>query len=286
MRIGICLCLGTVLLAPALASAEEPPLFQVKGYGVHVGDHVVYRYRVINNSSTNIANPVRTGQIEIGRASLDDPPELTSLPPTAYPPVYQSGILDVTVPTGWKWYVSGEEDQAPHTIVLETTEMPSSPHALLPGQTLTFSVTRKNVNPTYLNSHFFIIAGDGAGEFSGLIEREDTTPPSLSVSVTPNVLWPPNNKPVAVNAAITVKDDYDPQPEIKLESITANEALATSDITGAQLGTDDRAFSLAAKRDGANEAGRIYTITYSALDASGNKSTATATVTVPHDQGK
>jgi hypothetical protein len=43
---------------------------------------------------------------------------------------------------------------------------------------------------------------------------------------------------------------------------------------------------LAAKRDGANEAGRIYTITYSALDASGNKSTATATVTVPHDQGK
>lgn len=85
---------------------------------------------------------------------------------------------------------------------------------------------------------------------------------------------------------IAVTDDYDPQPEIKLESVTANESLGASDITDAQFGTDDRTFFLAAERDGANKAGRIYTITYSALDASGNKVTASTTVTVPHDQGK
>jgi len=80
--------------------------------------------------------------------------------------------------------------------------------------------------------------------------------------------------------------DPDPEPEIKLESITSTETLADGDIQDAQFGTDDRSFSLAAKRAGTNLAGRIYTVTYSATDASGNKATASATVTVPHDQGK
>ena len=56
------------------------------------------------------------------------------------------------------------------------------------------------------------------------------------------------------------------------------------DIQGAVLGTDDRQFSLAATREGGNLAGRVYTLTYSATDGSGNKATASTTVTVPHDQ--
>ncbi|MFZ5523588.1 MAG: hypothetical protein ACOY9D_05835 [Pseudomonadota bacterium] len=54
----------------------------------------------------------------------------------------------------------------------------------------------------------------------------------------------------------------------------------------APLGTDDRDFYLAAKRAGTNQAGRIYIVTYSAIDGSGNKATASATVAVPHDQQK
>lgn len=293
MRGYIPLWFGTLLLAPGLTSAQEPPLFQVKGYGTHVGDEVVYHYRVINNNPTNVAKPAQAVIVEIGRASLDHDPELASLPPIAYPPVYQSGILDVTVPTGWKWYESGEEDQAPHTVVLETTEI-SSPYTLMPGQTLTgFSVTRREVNATYLNSHFGIVTNDSRN-FSGLIEREDITPPALSVSMRPNVLWPPNEKLIPITATITVKDDYDPQPEVKLESITANEPLEKDDIKDAALGSDDRQFKLRAERDGKDDdkkrnktqpkPGRIYTITYSALDASGNKSTVSTTVTVPHDR--
>ena len=113
----------------------------------------------------------------------------------------------------------------------------------------------------------------------------DNTPPTISVKVNPATLWPPNNKAVPVTATITVRDDYDPEPEVKLESITANETLDANDIQDAQIGTDDRSFSLAAKRAGNNMSGRTYTITYSATDASGNKATASATVTVPHDQG-
>jgi hypothetical protein len=48
---------------------------------------------------------------------------------------------------------------------------------------------------------------------------------------------------VPIPAKITVKDDYDPQKE-----------------------------------------GRVYTITYSATDGSGNKALASATVTVPQDR--
>lgn len=93
-------------------------------------------------------------------------------------------------------------------------------------------------------------------------------------------------KLVPIVATITVKDDYDPAPEIKLESITANEPLESEDIKDAQIGTDDRQFKLKAEREGKNKAGRIYTVTYSATDGSGNKATATATVVVPHDERK
>ncbi len=118
------------------------------------------------------------------------------------------------------------------------------------------------------------------------MEKIDNTPPALSVTLSPNTLWPQNDKLMPVTATITVKDDYDPEPEIKLESITASEALADGDIQDAKLGSDDRSFSLVAKRAGNNLAGRIYTVTYSATDASGNKATTSATVAVPHDQGK
>ena len=114
----------------------------------------------------------------------------------------------------------------------------------------------------------------------------DQIPPTLSVTLSAATLWPPNDKLVPINATIAVQDDYDPEPEIKLESITASETLAANDIQGAQFGTDDRQFQLKAKRAGTNLAGRIYTVTYSATDGSGNKATASATVTVLHDQGK
>lgn len=118
------------------------------------------------------------------------------------------------------------------------------------------------------------------------MEKLDTTPPVFTVSLSSTTLWPPNGKLVSVSASFVAKDDYDLAPDIKLESITANETLAPGDIQDAQFGTDDRQFSLAAKRAGTNLAGRIYTITYSATDASGNKTNTNATVTVPHDQRK
>jgi hypothetical protein len=116
-------------------------------------------------------------------------------------------------------------------------------------------------------------------------EWADSTPPTLSLSPTPSSLWPPNHKLVPVTITVNVTDDQDPGPEVRLVSITCDDTCnPVQDITGATLNTDDRDFELRAERLGAGT-GRTYTITYEASDASGNKATATTTVTVPHDQG-
>lgn len=124
-----------------------------------------------------------------------------------------------------------------------------------------------------------------------VVTVRDTTPPNLLVSLSPNSLWPPNHKMVDITANITVTDACDAHPTVKLVSISSNEPANSTgdgntspDIAGATFGTDDRSFQLRAERKG-NGNGRVYTVTYSAEDASGNTAQQIATVTVAHDQG-
>jgi hypothetical protein len=139
--------------------------------------------------------------------------------------------------------------------------------------------------PAYLTGHFSAGYADGKEPwyYNSVMEKVDVTPPTITVTLSPNILRS-NEKLVPITATITVKDDYDPLPEIKLESITPNELSEPDDIRDASLGTDDRQFLLKAERNGKNKTGRIYTVIYSATDASGNIATASATVTVPHDE--
>jgi len=115
----------------------------------------------------------------------------------------------------------------------------------------------------------------------------DTTPPTLSLSVSPSVLGPPNHKLVPVTVTPEVSDACDPSPTLRLASIKSNEGdLANGsghtspDIQDAQFGTDDRQFLLRAERRGDGN-GRIYTITYEADDATGNVAVRQVTVAVP-----
>lgn len=114
-----------------------------------------------------------------------------------------------------------------------------------------------------------------------VITSVDTTPPSISsVTASPEVLTPPNNKLIPVEVAVVATDTCDSAPLIQIISITANAPVAPGDITitGALTAT------LAAKKNpGGNE--RIYTITVSCTDASGNRSTGTVTVKVPQNAG-
>lgn len=110
-------------------------------------------------------------------------------------------------------------------------------------------------------------------------------PPTISVVLSPKAIWPANNKMVTVHATISASAAGGHPVMVRLVSITSNEP-GTADITGAAIGTDDRTFELRAKRNGGGT-GRIYTVTYRATDTvTGLSATATATVVVPHDQGK
>jgi hypothetical protein len=294
-----------------LAQAGTQPSVTVQSYARHMGANTVYTYRVTN------LGPNRLFSFQIGCFchNSDDPKALNDEPELVIYPVDYNFKNDSTskgsysAPTGWYGLVAHYEDISYISFDFNTTS--GSGISLLPGYTETFSI----ITPTkddphfilyaehpkgvayfydknkrgYLTGHYSYREDDAAGKsrvVSYPMQLIDQTPPTLTVTLSPATLWPPNNKLVAINATIAVQDDYDPEPEIKLESITSSETLSDGDIQDAQLGTDDRSFSLAAKRAGTNQAGRIYTVTYSATDASGNKATASATVTVPHDQGR
>lgn len=114
----------------------------------------------------------------------------------------------------------------------------------------------------------------------------DKTPPTLACSASPSVLWPPNNKLVTVNLSVTVADALSGPAGFTLASITSNEPdSGQGDIQGFVTGTASISGRLRAQRLGSG-IGRIYTLSYSGPDRAGNVASCTATVTVPHDQGK
>ena len=129
----------------------------------------------------------------------------------------------------------------------------------------------------------------GSGVVGVLLNNTaDTTPPVITLSATPKVLWPPTGKmvPVTVSGTITdtgsgvnvnsaayaVKDEYgEVQPKGSLTLGVGGSYSFTVLLQASRLGPD---------RDG-----RRYMITVRASDNAGNSGSKTGVVTVPHDQG-
>jgi len=107
--------------------------------------------------------------------------------------------------------------------------------------------------------------------------------PVIDVSVTPDLLWPPNHKYVNVTATVTVSDNIDPDPSWTLVSVTSNEP-DNGDDDGNTVNdiviVDEDSFRLRAERSGAGT-GRVYTITYRVTDSCGNSAIGSAAVRVP-----
>jgi hypothetical protein len=124
---------------------------------------------------------------------------------------------------------------------------------------------------------------------SAVVTVLDSTPPEIEVTLDKTSLRPPNHKLVTINASVTVTDTCDPSPTFVLTSITSNEpdnglgdGDQPNDIQGATYGSADTTFRLRAERAGVLT-DRIYTITYTGIDSSGNTTDAVVTVTVPHN---
>jgi hypothetical protein len=115
----------------------------------------------------------------------------------------------------------------------------------------------------------------------------DTTPPEItSIAATPDTLWPPDHMMTPVSVEVSATDNCDPNPVCQIISVTSNEpedGLGDGDTAPDWELTGDLTLNLRAERSGKGD-GREYTITVKCSDVSGNSSTETVTVTVPHDQ--
>jgi len=132
------------------------------------------------------------------------------------------------------------------------------------------------------------IATDEYGNSSSCVQVitvVDTAPPQFELSVEPTMLWPPDHKMYEITPNWSVSDECDPDPNVSFVSIVANEGddiigdgHTTDDI---QIG-DDGSIFVRSERSGPNT-GRIYTITYQAVDDCGNVTVRNATVSIPHE---
>jgi hypothetical protein len=156
--------------------------------------------------------------------------------------------------------------------------------------------TLLNDAPAFFNHGITVVTwtardDDGnASTCSARVNVVDTTPPVITVRVTPDTLWAPNHRLVTVRPTVAVSDICDPNPTFVLTSITVDEpdnglgdGNTTGDVRQAAFGTPDTSFQLRSERSGPGN-GRVYTIRYTARDMAGNAASATARVTVTHDR--
>ena len=100
----------------------------------------------------------------------------------------------------------------------------------------------------------------------------DTTPPVVTLRMSPDRLWPPNHKMKTVQAILDIQD-CDPAPTVELVSVTSNEpdnGLGDGD-TAATLPARASArttvsVQVRAERSGTGS-GRVYTFVYRVTDA-------------------
>lgn len=128
---------------------------------------------------------------------------------------------------------------------------------------------------------------DGAADTDTVrVFVRDTDDPAIWLAVVSQRLWPPNHQMVRVAGGIAAKDSCDPTPSLAV-TVTSNEPVSgigdgnTSpdwNVVRNANGTFD--VFVRAERAGMGN-GRIYTITASAVDASGNASVEVSSISIP-----
>jgi hypothetical protein len=112
----------------------------------------------------------------------------------------------------------------------------------------------------------------------------DKEPPVITqVSASPSSLWPANHQMKDINIYYTALDNCGPVNSSL--SVTSNEPVSGTgdgDTSPDWIILNDHHVQLRAERSGKGN-GRVYTITITSTDASGNISTQTTQVNVPHN---
>ena len=118
----------------------------------------------------------------------------------------------------------------------------------------------------------------------------DTTPPTIhSVLASPDVLWPPNHEMVEVIVSVDATDICDAAPVCWILGVNSNEPINGPGDGNTEPDweyTDEPLLVLLRAESAGVGTGRVYTILVECMDASGNITSVTVEVIVPHDQGE
>jgi len=136
-------------------------------------------------------------------------------------------------------------------------------------------------------------SGNAAVPVSRTVNVVDTIAPTINLNGQTLSMWPPNHNYQTFNVTdfvVSVSDGCDTSlgvGDVVISRVTSDElengsgdGNTTNDIV---IAGDCKSVQLRAERAGSGD-GRVYTITFTVQDASGNVGTATATVFVPQSQ--
>jgi hypothetical protein len=117
-----------------------------------------------------------------------------------------------------------------------------------------------------------------------LVAVVDTTPPQMTFTLLTDTLWPPNGRMVLVGEVTDVSDICDAAPDVSV-MVSSSEGIGGSPDWDVVRNGDVWAIWLRAERSGTGSE-REYAIDVAVTDWSGNQTTESAIVTVPHDRGR
>ena len=130
--------------------------------------------------------------------------------------------------------------------------------------------------------------GNQTTQVQTLVVQDTIAPEIESISASPSVLWPPNNKMSLVVIDVTVADNCDAAPACRIDSVSSNGLGRRAWFWNQQRDwqiIDDRSVNLRAEKN-RRGSDRFYTVVNKCVDAAGNSSRDSVVVTVPHDRGK
>ena len=257
------------------------------------GDSLTYSWSAPGVVFNNASSATPTGNFPIGTTTVtltvsdgiaQDSDTVVITVQDTTPPV-MSCPADITVECTGNLGVQATDPQlAPFFSGVSATDLCDNAPSITNDAPAFFPIGETIVTFTAVDDH------GNVSSCSAKVKVVDSKAPQISASVTPTSLWPANHKMVAVEASVTVTDECDPNPTFVLTSIVSNEpddglgdGDTANDIQGADFGTPDTTFELRAERRGVAP-GRVYTITYTGSDSSGNTAQTQVQVTVPHSR--
>ena len=240
---------------------------RVRVHAEHRAGQVVYHYQIENRGRTELREIALGCDCRYWDGAVA--PLLTVVPlgPQVGEPGYVGGDIALTpdvarTPPGWQANARRVPGSTSYWIIWHAV----GGRGLPAGQTLKgFSLSVPRPDAALLTGLYTL----PARRFVGTLEPLDATPPKLTLRAEETE--PAAGEQALVRIVAQVDDDFDPTPQLALESFTPVTDLPPVDIRWSASATATRALR--------------YRITYRATDASGNTTRSNIEVRVPADRG-